>query len=454
MDLHQQLNRIKKLLGNNQLTLATAEALRLASVLPDEARWHSELGLVFNQLKHYDQAMGLFERAVQLAPDAADHHYNLATVQRFVGRIDQAQRSLQKALALNPQDHEAWHLLAQLNTQTLADNHIPQLRQALQQAQHPTAKVSLQFALAKELDDLGDYEASFQALQDGARLRRQHMDYQVEGDLQVMQAIAKAYPTERFAEPKGCMQPDPIFVIGMPRTGTTLVERMLSAHCQVHSCGEINNFALSMLAEVSAQGLSCQDRLSLIAQSAGLDFARVGQAYLDSLKPLRGTEPRVIDKLPFNYLYAGLIHLALPNAKIIEVRRNPMDTCFAVYKQLFQNAYPFSYQQDELAAYFIGYRQLMAHWHQVMPGVIYTLDYEELVQAPRAELQKLLAYCELDWQDECLAFEHNSQASTTASANQVRQPLYTSSLGKWRHYQRHLQPMLSRLQAAGIEPIL
>jgi len=184
-----------------------------------------------------------------------------------------------------------------------------------------------------------------------------------------------------------------------------------------------------------------------------VDFRALGQAYMTATRPLRDARPHFIDKLPFNFLYAGPIHLALPRAKIINVQRHPLDTCFAVFKQLFRDAYPYSYDLDELGQYYVAYRRLMQHWNDVMPGVIHTVRYEALVADVEGEARRLLEYCGLPWQDACLRFHENPQASTTASALQVRQPVYASSVGKWRNFERQLAPLRRRLEDAGIDTL-
>jgi hypothetical protein len=238
----------------------------------------------------------------------------------------------------------------------------------------------------------------------------------------------------------------------MPRTGTTLVERILGSHSQVFPAGELSNFSLELIALVrkATRGRRLS-RVEFVAASATVDFRTLGEAYLAATRPLRDTRPRFIDKLPFNFLYAGLIHLALPKAKIVNLQRHPMDTCYAVYKQLFRDAYPFSYDLDELGPYYIAYHQLMRHWNEVMPGVIHTIRYETLVAGLEEESRRLLAYCNLPWEDQCLRFHENRQASTTASATQVRQPVYSSSIGKWRRYERQLEPLRRLLEDAGID---
>jgi hypothetical protein len=192
------------------------------------------------------------------------------------------------------------------------------------------------------------------------------------------------------------------------------------------------------------------DRDELVRLSAELDFKKLGEAYISSTRPFTGHTARFIDKLPLNYLYVGLIHLALPNAKVINLKRNPLDTCYAIYKQLFVDAYPFSYDLEELGRYYVAYHQLMEHWHVVLPGVIHTVGYEDLVSDIESESRPLLEFCGLDWQPQCLKFHESKDASTTASTVQVRQPVYQSSVGKWRDYEKQMQPIVKILQQAGV----
>ena len=184
--------------------------------------------------------------------------------------------------------------------------------------------------------------------------------------------------------------------------------------------------------------------------STRVDFRALGRRYLERVRPYRDSRPVFIDKLPFNYLYAGLIHLALPHAKIVSVRRNPLDTCYAVYKQLFKDAYPFSYYLAELGRYYVAYDRLMRHWETVMPGVVLTVNYEDVVADVRGQAQRLLRHCGLGWDELCVRFHENTRASTTASALQVRQPLYDTSIGRWRRYAEQLEPLRLQLEAEGI----
>ena len=279
------------------------------------------------------------------------------------------------------------------------------------------------------------------------------MQYSVDTDLQIFAKIRETFGPGMFdGHIQGYDSVDPIFIVGMPRTGTTLVERILGSHSTVFSAGELNHFSLELIPLVrKLAGPKRPSRIEFVEASARVDFRALGEAYIAATQPLRDARPHFIDKLPFNFLYAGLIHLALPRAKIINLQRHPMDTCYAVYKQLFKDAYPFSYDLDELGQYYIAYHRLMQHWNAVMPGVIHMIRYEALVADVESEARRLLDFCGLPWEDQCLRFHENQQASMTASALQVRQPVYASSVGKWRHYERQLAPLQRRLEDAGID---
>jgi hypothetical protein len=239
--------------------------------------------------------------------------------------------------------------------------------------------------------------------------------------------------------------------VGLPRTGTTLAERILGSHPAVFAAGELNNFALQMMQQLRVQfGQAKLPRHDLVEKSAELDFARLGQAYISSTRPRTGHTPHFVDKMPLNFLYTGLIHLALPRAKIIHLTRHPMDTCYAIYKRLFQDAYPWSYDLEEIASYYLAYRRLMAHWKAVLPGVIHELAYEDLVRDVEGEARRLTDFLDLPWDPQCVRFYEGSAISTTASASQLRQPVYSSSVGLWQKYAQALEPVAIKLSESGL----
>lgn len=434
-----------------------AGAITAAGILKDKTfvdpLLHSQLGSLLHLLADNAGALAHYTKAIELDGSNADHYFNRAAVQRYFGDVAGAEAGFDRAIALKPDEFEAYNGRAHLRTQTRERNHIAQLQGVIARTRSPAGLVQLHYALAKEQEDIGDFEAAFASLKLGADVKRRHMQYKVDTDLQIMAKIQEVYGPELFdGHIPGFDSADPIFILGMPRTGTTLVERILGSHSGVVSAGELNNFSLELIRLVGkALGPKRPSRLEFVVATAGVDFRALGEAYIASTRPLRGASPHFIDKLPFNFLYTGLIHLALPRAKIINLQRHPMDTCYAVYKQLFRDAYPFSYDLDELGQYYIVYHRLMQHWNAVMPGVIHTLRYEALVADIEGEARRLLEHCGLPWEDQCLRFHENTQASMTASALQVRQPIYATSVGKWRHYARQLVPLRTRLESAGID---
>lgn len=412
------------------------------------------LGLLLTNLGRRREALECYRQAATMAPDDARHFYNIASLQRTLGELDEAEANFDKAIGLDPADHEAWKLRSELRTWTRDENHVDALEEILNGGiDDAHGKANICYALAKELEDIGEPDRSFFYLQRGARARRDNMQYDLGRDIQTLQTIRDAFPAELFARAgvAGHDSSEPIFIIGMPRTGTTLVERILASHSDVFAAGELTNFAVQMMGLVRKMPASAPgSRDDLVRLSTQIDFAALGRAYVASTRPFTGHTPRFIDKLPLNYLYVGLIHLALPNATIIHVQRDPMDTIYAVYKTLFVDAYPFSYRLDELAHYFVEYRRLMDHWEGALPGVIRTVRYEELVDDVETESRRLVEACGLEWQDTCLDFHKSDEASTTASSVQVRKPVYRSSVKKWRDYEAQLQPALEILREAGI----
>ena len=237
----------------------------------------------------------------------------------------------------------------------------------------------------------------------------------------------------------------------MPRTGTTLLERSLGQHPDVFSAGELPHFANALTAAVSARtSVPRVSRRELVAASAEVDFRSLGLDYIARTRPATSQRAHFIDKLPLNYLYCGPIHLSLPSARIIHLTRHPMATCYAVYKTLFKNAYPFSYELREIARYYAAYRRLMSYWDAVLPGIVLHVSYEGLVEKFDNEIRRVLAYCGLPWHPPCLEFHRNPHPTATASAAQVRRPLYDSSLRLWEKYQAELQPLHSMLVEEGI----
>jgi tetratricopeptide (TPR) repeat protein len=411
------------------------------------------IGGLFNFANDHARALAAYDRAVGLAPDNAHFLFNRAAVRRFLGELAAAEDDYDRVIRLRPRDYEAYRNRSDLRTQTPQRNHVAQLRAVL--AQHVPdwrGEVQLRFALAKELEDLGDHADSFRELARGAALRRAHLQYDPATDIATVDWIIEAYPRAPAAPDVRAPTDSPIFIVGLPRSGTTLVDRILSSHSAVRSAGELNDFALAVVASVGAlAGPQLPPRRELVARSAGVDFAALGADYLRRARAGGAGPGRFTDKMPLNYLYCGLIRRALPQAKIVHLVRHPLAVCYAMYKNLFQDGYPFSYDLGEIGRYYLAYRRLMDHWRSTMPGVIHTVAYESLVADQLGESRRLLAYCGLEWEPACGEFHRNPYATTTASAAQVRRPIYDSSVAQWRRYATQLEPLRRQLEAAGID---
>lgn len=442
--------------GDNGAARAALD--RLGRAADHDASLQHAIGSLYSAMGLHHEALAAATRAVALDPARPQYLFNCAALLRFVGRIDEAEAAYDRALALDPGDHEAWLNRSELRRQTPQRNHIAALEAlAARPFAHPRDEVFIRYALAKELEDLGRYAESFAQLSAGASLRRRHIDYDLARDLRTVDLIIEALPASRLsavraAQPAG----RPIFVVGMPRTGTTLVERILGSHPEVHGAGELPSFPEALVAAVQQlAGRSGLSREDMVRTAARVDLPAVGGDYLARAARADaaiGTRPRFVDKLPHNYLYGGLIQQALPGARIVHMVRNPMASCYAMYKALFRQGYPFSYDLDELAQFYAGYRRLMDHWRTAMPGLIHELRYEALVRSPREVTAALLEFCGLAWHEGCLEFHANPTPSTTASAAQVRRPLYSSSVDLWQRYRTELAPLEARLRACGIDP--
>lgn len=411
------------------------------------------LGMVYAQVHAYAQAAGVFRRAVVLAPGLASNHFRLAHALTALGDSDGAERELVAGLQLEPHYWPAYLSLAQLRRQLPADNHLEGMRALLgRHGDDIGAQIHLNLAMAKECDDLADYPQAFEYLLRGKAAMRSLRAYAPARDEAMFDALRRSFPAAQEGLAEGDPTREPIFVIGMPRTGTTLLERILSSHPQVYAAGELQNFPAA-LQQAAGGRLPLLFDPDVAARSATIDWRRLGAAYLASTRPATAERPRFVDKLPHNFLYAGFIARALPNAKIVCLRRDPLDTCFGNFRHLFDRESPYyDYACDLLdtGRYYIQFDRLMTHWRNVLPGRILELPYESLVEAPEASVRRLLAFCELPWQDACLHPEQNTAPVNTPHAWQVRAPIYRSAIGRWKPYEAQLRELRALLDGAGI----
>ena len=441
------------LLNHGRFDEALAQAEASLGRRPTKACTYHILGVVYTGCGELDKALEVSEKAAAIAPQDMDLQFNLATGLRSAGRLEEAESIYDKLIANNSTDWELYRNRSDLRRQTTDRNHVAELEKMLPGARgNARGEIQLHGALAKELSDLGDYSRSFTHLKISADMRRRMLKYDVAGDVETMQALAGAFSHDVMSSSGGLVDcEEPIFMVGLPRTGSTLLERMLGSHSDVFAAGELQNFAIELvkLAKTTFAGERL-DKLSLVNKSTRLDFSALGANYLDSTRPRTGSTRYFIDKMPLNFLYIGLIKLALPAARIIHLTRHPMDACYAIYKTPFDQAYPYSYDLQDLGRYYIAYRELMDHWHSVLPGAVLDVAYEDLVSDTEATLNQVLNFCDLDWQPACLNFHQSLTPTNTASAAQVRQPVYTSSVAKWKHVEKELAPLRMMFDKAGI----
>ncbi|MBV8495631.1 MAG: sulfotransferase [Gammaproteobacteria bacterium] len=425
---------------------AEADAVVRAALELEEGSADAYDGLAHVSLllgKH-ERSNELYKRVVTLAAGDARFWYNLAASERSFGRLGEAEAACDRAIALDAMHYPAYLLRSELRPQTQDANHVRELETLLAHSGvQERARVSLGYALAKELDDLGRYAEAFRWFSAAAQARRRLLSYDVAVDERKLQRIAAAYPLDalRRVSPRGDSARY-AFIVGLPRSGTTLVEHILQGLPGIRSNGETDNFSQALLAAAPAGGSD------VFARAAAADPVQVAANYAQ-LAGAGGPEI-VLEKLPMNYLYLGAVHRALPEAKLILVSRDPLDSCFAMYRTLFAAAYPFTYDFEDLARYYAAYDRLMRHWRAGFGAQIHEVQYEELVADPAKVGAALANYCGLEWTPTALDVHRRGGVSLTASAAQIRRPIYGSSSGRWRHYRVHLAPLVAALRRQGL----
>ncbi len=404
------------------------------------AEFHTNLG-------QHDHAATCAIRVATLKPYDAQATFAKASALIAIGRMDEAEALLDELIVRTPDDGDAWYNRATLRRQTPERNHVTSLRAAIAARSPGAAPVAMYYALAKELEDLGEFTESFAALSLGAGARRKALSYQVASDEQAIASIVRSFDRAWYEnEAPGHDIDGPIFIVGLPRSGTTLVERILIRHEQVTSVGEVNDFALAVK-RISGPAGGDEE---LIHRATQIDRAALGESYWCAIEGYGHSSPFIVDRTPLNYLYLGLIARALPRARIVHVRRHPMASGYALYKSLFRTGYPFSYDLGDIGRYSVAYLRLMNYWRALMPGRFLDLDYESLIDDQEGATRTLLEYCGLPWRDECLRFHENTAPTATASAAQVRRPIYRESKDLWRNYRKELAPLARLLSHNGV----
>lgn len=393
------------------------------------------------------KALVLLDRADAEGLDSAQFRLERGQELIIAGRLPEGEAELLASWRLRPRHGLTALELARLREQTPQDNHVADLRLRLQQVQHGSEDHSaLLFALYKELEDIGQYDEAWEALAQANALMfaRQKHDPEIAWR-QFDSLIARC--TAEFLQPSPTRHggPQPIFIIGMPRSGTTLLERVLSNHSQVASAGELSDFGLQLRWCVD-HGRTLDEEV--IQRLPALDYAELGRRYLERTQWRAHGRAFFVDKMPRNWMVAGLIHRALPQARILNLVRDPMDVCFSNYRTwVMGEAFPWNYDIHALAAHYLQYRRVMDHWHAAMPGRILDVPYAELTGDPQATARKVFDFCGLAWEPGCIDITRNKATVATLSAAQVREPIHQRFFGEWRRYERQLQPLLEAIRS-------
>ena len=437
-DFHQALGNLGRILVDNGKLVEAVEIYgRLVGLKPDDGDAWAGYGRTLGQAGRVEEAEEAYRKSLAIDPKAPGVHMARAHMLKTLGDQEEALGAYRKSIEYNPALGESYWSMANLKIFRFANSEVSAMeQQVLGDDLKEGSRVHFLFALGKAYEDKGDYQKAWQHYHQGNQLNRESVSYDpVANELQ-LKKIESTFTKELFLanEGAGHEAPDPIFIVGLPRTGSTLVEQILASHSQVEGTAELPN--LGAIAESTGKfrpdGLCFPDTLATLTKR---DFAFYGKEYLQQVSRHRVLNtPFFIDKMPNNFVHAGWIKLILPNAKIINTRRHPMDGLLGVYKQLFAKGQDFTYDMLELSEFYRGYIEIMQHWDDVLPGQVLDVHYEDTVTDTEAQVRRILEFCGLEFEESCLRFYETDRPVKTASSEQVRQPIYTSALGLWKKY--------------------
>jgi tetratricopeptide (TPR) repeat protein len=464
-----------------KLDEAEANLHKALSLTPDFAETYINLGIILNSQGKLEEAIASYRQALTLRPNYAEAHYNLGITFGDQGKLAESEASLRQALQLNPNYTEAYNNLGlTLHSSGKQDEAEACFRQALE-LNPDSAKVykslslftkkseiddvlismeklykrkglpdedqiDLGFALGKSFENLGDYEKSFNFILNANQVKRKSYTYSIENDRELFERIKKTFSPGFFSSHQGSSNPDktPIFILGMPRSGTSLVEQILASHPLVFGAGELL-FLANTVNKICAEGGA--GKFPECIPELGMEgFERIGSEYIEKIRQYSDSAQHITDKLPHNFLHLGLINKLLPNAKVIHCVRSPRDNCLSIFKTDFmEQLHKYAYDLVEIGQYYNLYLDLMAHWENVLPGCMYTIKYEEMVSDQQNQIKGLLDFCNLPWDDACLDFHKTKRKVVTASVAQVRRPIYKDSIELWKRYENQLEPLRKEL---------
>jgi predicted Zn-dependent protease len=434
----------------NNPAAALEQLETLLKAEPRNPAYLNTQAVVLAKIGDYRECLEIYADVLARNPKGAKIWMNYAHALSAAGRQKESIAAYRRSIGLAPNLGEAYWSLANLKTFRFTAGELQAMRAQLQRTDlGDEDRFHFHFALGKALEDAEDYAASFAHYAEGNRLRREKIYYDADETDAVVERSKAAYTPEFFSQRAGfgSQAPDPIFIVGLPRAGSTLIEQILSSHSQVEGTMELQNI-LNMARELRGQKTEEEDPnyMQVLAQLSAEQCRALGERYLEETRIQRKTgRPFFIDKMPNNWLHVGFIHLILPNAKIIDARRHPMACCFSGYKQHFARGQHYAYSLGEIGRYYAKYVELMAHMDRVLPGKIHRVIYEQMIEDTEGEVRRLLDYCNLPFEDACLRFYENERAVRTASAYQVRQPIFREGLEQWKRFDPWLDPLREAL---------
>jgi tetratricopeptide (TPR) repeat protein len=426
---------------------------RALSLKTDGAAILTNRGNALRALKREVEALESYDAALANEPSYALAHESRANLLAEVGRFGEAHKAFQRAIELAPAKTRPYFMLSASKRMTPNDPHLIAMEELAKDigSLPPDDQLYLNFALAKAFSDIGDHERSVQKLIAGNLLERRRVGYDEAGTLARIERIGKVFTADLVRKLQGAGNPAtaPVFIVGMPRSGTSLIEQILASHGDVFGAGETHHFE-EAITELQSDAGTIALYPEMVSRLTVEQLHFLGGAYVEKTMPPASKANRITEKLPGNFLFAGLIHVALPNARIIHARRDPVDACFSCFSNLFSDGLPWASDLGELGRYYRAYEKLMAHWREVLPsGVMLEVQYEEVVRDLEGQARRIVDYCGLEWDARCLDFHLTDRAVRTASVAQVRQPIYASSVGRWRAYQNFLGPLVAELNLEG-----
>lgn len=432
-----------------QLNRALESCERAIALRPHFPEAFYNKGNIFRELDRLNEACDSFRHAVALKPDFVAAYNNIGLSLIELGQTGEAQEAFRKALDIEPRNATALSNLSHAKKFAAGDPHLDVMQELLANPEllSESERIELNFALGKVYADLKDHRRSFEHLLAANRAKRAIFPYDEQAALATFDLLERTFTRELINSKSGSGDPSrqPIFILGMPRSGTTLVEQILASHPEVYGAGESDALQRTVQAMYRADGATVPYPYFVPALDS-FALAGLGARYLAAINEGGPKNKRISDKMLANSMFVGLIHLILPNAKIIHSIRDPIDNCISCFSILFTKGQNFAYDLGELGRYYKGYERLMAHWHDVLPeGRILDVKYEDVVADVETQARRILAYCELPWDDRCLSFYETERPVRTASMTQVRQPIYQRSIGRWRVYQEFIGPLLEAL---------